>query len=258
LFFTFIFIRLIEQADANKTRKLDVPVKMLLDEFANIVSIPDFEKKLATARSRAIECHVIIQSLPQLTRVYGKDSWQEIRANCSTVLVLKVEDDYTAEYVSNQLGKTTVEVNSRSREVKPVTGASIFDQRENTSATGRLLMEPNEITNMPASRCIVFMPSPDDDERVPALLQTVGYTEFPEAEELKAIETAAAKKENNLIQIQMPGKEAGGGSAKEEEKAARFGVYKEDKEEAVDEEINNILENALNKKRKKKKEKISW
>jgi len=57
----------------------------------------------------------------------------------------------------------------------------------------------------------------------------------------------------------MPGKEAGGVSVKDlEEKAARPAGYKEDKEEVVDEEINNILENALNKKRKKKKEKISW
>lgn len=252
LFFTFTFIRLIEQADANKTRKLDVPVKMLLDEFANIVSIPDFEKKIATARGRAIECHVIIQSLPQLIRVYGKESWQEIRACCSTVVVLKVEDDYTAEYVSKQLGKTTIEVSSRSREV-----ASVFDERENRGAAGRLLMAPDEITRMPASRCIVFLPSPDDREKAPAMLQTMGYTEFPEAEKVKLIEIAEAKKENNLIQ--MPGKEAGGVSVKDlEEKAARPAGYKEDKEEVVDEEINNILENALNKKRKKKKEKISW
>ena len=188
LFFTFTFIRLIEQADANKNGRLDVPVKMLLDEFANIVSIPDFEKKIATARSRAIECHVIIQSLPQLLRVYGRDSWQEIRACCSTVVVLKVEDDYTAGYVSKQLGTATVETSNRSREVRPLTGPVLFDERENRGATGRPLMTPDEIINMPASRCIVFLPSPDDHKRVPVQLQTLGYTEFPEAEELKRLD----------------------------------------------------------------------
>ncbi|HHW44652.1 MAG TPA: type IV secretory system conjugative DNA transfer family protein [Desulfotomaculum sp.] len=184
LFFTFTFIRLIEQADANKNGRLNVPVKMLLDEFANIVSIPDFEKKIATARSRGIECHVIIQSLPQLIRVYGRDSWQEIRACCSTVVVLKVEDDYTADYVSRQLGKTTVETSNRSREIRPLTGPAIFDERENRSVTARPLMTPDEIIRMPASQCIVFLPSPNDRERVPALLSTLGYTEFPEAAEL--------------------------------------------------------------------------
>ena len=202
LFFTFTFIRLIEQADANKDRRLDVPVKMLLDEFANIVTIPDFEKKIATARSRGIECHVIIQSLPQLIRVYGRDSWQEIRACCSTVVVLKVEDDYTADYVSRQIGRTTVETSNRSREIRPLTGPAIFDERENRSVAPRPLMTPDEIIRMPASQCIVFLPSPNDRERVPARLQTLGYTEFPEAAELKQLNQSIALQE---YEPEMPG-----------------------------------------------------
>jgi type IV secretion system protein VirD4 len=190
LFFTFIFVRLVEQADANRNGRLDVLVKMLLDEFANIVTIPDFEKKIATARGRGIECHVIIQSLPQLIRVYGRDSWQEIRACCSTVVVLKVEDDYTADYVSRQLGRTTVETRSESRGVKPLAGLVVCDDRESRGAAGRPLMAPDEITRMPGGWSIVFLPGPDDRERLPARLRTVGYTEFPEAKELvRVVET---------------------------------------------------------------------
>jgi len=102
--------------------------------------------------------------------------------------VLKVEDDYTAGYVSKQLGTATVETSNRSREVRPFTGPVLFDERENRGATGRPLMTPDEIINMPASWCIVFLPSPDDHKRVPVQLQTLGYTEFPEVEELERLE----------------------------------------------------------------------
>lgn len=189
LFFTFTFIRLMEHADANKNGRLDRPVKMLLDEFANIVSIPDFEKKIATVRSRGIECHVIIQDLPQLMRMYGRDSWQEVRACCSTVVVLKVEDDTTADYVSRQLGKTTVETSSTSR------GMASYDERESRSTVGRSLMTADEIINLPASQCIVFLPSPDNEKRFPARLSTIGYTEFPEAQELAVVGTNQLREE---------------------------------------------------------------
>lgn len=261
LFFTFVFVRLIEQADANKTRRLHVPVKMLLDEFANIVSIPDFEKKIATARSRGIECHVIIQSLPQLIRVYGKDSWQEIRACCSTVVVLKVEDDFTAEYTSRQLGKTTVETSSRSREVKPLTGAAIFDERENRSVAGRLLMSADEIERMPANRCIVILPSPNDKERVPAMLRTIGYTEFPEAEELKKItntnnEQCPVLKEN-IGQENVTVSEIVDSKKDNEDKI----TVKPDEGIEIKSEVNEVNEPPgyeFIKKRGKRKEKINW
>ncbi|NPV73351.1 MAG: type IV secretory system conjugative DNA transfer family protein [Pelotomaculum sp.] len=252
LFFTFTFIRLIEQADANKTRRLDVPVKILLDEFANIVSIPDFEKKIATARSRGIECHVIIQSLPQLIRVYGKDSWQEIRACCSTVVVLKVEDNYTAEYVSGQLGKTTVEVSSRSREV-----TSIFDERENMSTAGRLLMSMDEIIKMPSSRCIVFLPSPDDSERVPAMLQTMGYTEFPEAEELQKL-LAAGNNEKRIQIEELPEQEKTLSDIPAPDELSNAGEDEEPEEKEAEVIDEKIEKRAIVKKKRKTREKISW
>lgn len=179
LFFTFLFVRLVEAADAEVSGQLKVPVRLLLDEFANIVSISNFEKKIATARSRGITCHVIIQGLPQLERKYGR-AWQEIKACCDTAVVLGVKDDYTAQYIARLLGRCTVETHSRSRDVAPLS-SSLFDSRENRGATGRELMTPDELQRLPAKFCLVFLPAGTP----PAKLRVVDYTEFPEAGELK-------------------------------------------------------------------------
>ncbi|MBO8128047.1 MAG: type IV secretory system conjugative DNA transfer family protein [Peptococcaceae bacterium] len=182
LFFTFLFVRLVETADARSKGRLEVPVRLLLDEFANIVSIPEFEKKIATVRSRGIDCHVIIQGLPQLERKYGR-AWQEIKTCCDTTVVLGVKDDYTARYVSNMLGRCTVETSSRSRDIMPLFGPSLFDERENRGTAGRELMTPDEIQKMRSKFCLVFLP----DGTPPAKLRVVDYTEFPEARELKRV-----------------------------------------------------------------------
>jgi type IV secretion system protein VirD4 len=179
LFFTFLFVRLVEMADANVSGRLAVPVRLLLDEFANIVSISQFEKKIATARSRGITCHVIIQGLPQLERKYGR-AWQEIKACCDTTVVLGVKDDYTARYISSMLGRCTVETHSRSRDVTSLSSA-LFDNRESRGATGRELMTPDELQRLPSKFCLVFLPAGTP----PAKLHVVDYTEFPEAGELR-------------------------------------------------------------------------
>ncbi|SHI89298.1 type IV secretion system protein VirD4 [Desulfofundulus thermosubterraneus DSM 16057] len=182
LFFTFEFVRLVEAADARPDGRLQVPVKFLLDEFANIVTIPEFEKKIATVRSRGIECHVIVQSLPQLERVYGR-TWQEIKACCDTTLVIGVKDDYTAQYFSRMLGQCTVETQSATREVKSLFGPGLFDDRQTRSTTGRELMRPEEIIKMRSKFCLAFLP----DGTPPAKLRVLDYENFPEAKDLKRL-----------------------------------------------------------------------
>jgi len=175
----------VEQADARPDGRLAVPVRFLLDEFANIVKIPEFNMNIATARGRMIECHVIVQSLPQLERVYGRH-WEELRVTCSTLVVLKVEDNYTANYVSAQLGQSTLEVASRSSRVNPVVGTEPFDRHESRTVTVRPLLRPDEVRSLPGGECIVFLPSPEGDRSYPARLRLIDYTEFPEAAELGA------------------------------------------------------------------------
>ena len=184
LFFTFLFVRLVALADSDNTNRLPVPVRALLDEFANIVVIPEFEKKIATVRSRGIECHVIIQGLPQLERKYGR-TWEEILSCCDTKLVLGVKDNHTADYVSRLIGRATVATESDSY------GPGEGDHRVTRSSAGRELMMLSEVVNTRARTSLVFLP----DGTPPARLRTVDYLEFPEAKELSASGTDQPRQE---------------------------------------------------------------
>lgn len=78
LFFSFLFIKLIKCADENIDGRLEVETSLILDEFTNIGRIVDFEKKLATTRSRGINIFMIFQNIAQLKNRYDNDVWQEI------------------------------------------------------------------------------------------------------------------------------------------------------------------------------------
>lgn len=175
LFFTFLFVRLIETADANPSGQLEIPVRMLLDEFANIVSIPDFEKKIATARGREISCHVVIQGLPQLERKYGR-TWEEIKTCCDTMVVLGVKDGHTAKYVNTMLGRSTVKTYSQTKPSYRPFGFISPDRRENQGTTSRDLLTVDEMLRLPERSCIVFLPYGTP----PTFLQVMDYTVFPE------------------------------------------------------------------------------
>ena len=76
LFFSFLFIKTIRQADRNKEKRLKRQLCILLDEFANIGQIPDFQQKLSTIRSRGIFCVIVCQHIAGLTSLYPNDIWQ--------------------------------------------------------------------------------------------------------------------------------------------------------------------------------------
>lgn len=88
LFFSFLFIRLIKQADENSNGRLKVETSLILDEFVNIGRIVDFEKKLATTRSRGINIFMIFQNIAQLKNRYDNDVWQEILGNADTKICM--------------------------------------------------------------------------------------------------------------------------------------------------------------------------
>lgn len=88
LFFSFIFIKLMKSGDENPNGRLDVETSLILDEFTNIGRIVDFEKKLATTRSRGINIFMIFQNIAQLKNRYDNDVWQEILGNCDTKICM--------------------------------------------------------------------------------------------------------------------------------------------------------------------------
>lgn len=89
IFFSFLFIKLIKLADSMIDGRLPVETTLILDEFTNIGRIVDFEKKLATTRSRAINIVMIFQNIAQLKNRYDNDVWQEILGNCSTKICMR-------------------------------------------------------------------------------------------------------------------------------------------------------------------------
>ena len=110
IFFSQMIQQLYDYADDNGGA-LKVPTYFILDEFANIGKIPDFDKKISTSRSRKISFSVILQNLDQLEAIYEK-SYETIIGNCDTHVFLGSNSYKTVEYFSKALGEKTIERDS--------------------------------------------------------------------------------------------------------------------------------------------------
>lgn len=131
--------------------RLPVHVRFLLDEFANIGSIPEFSQKLATMRKYEISCTIVIQALSQLKAMY-KDDWEVLVGNCDTQIFLGGTDKTTLEYVSQKLGKETIRAENSSRSFGRQGSSSVSYNK-----TGRELLQMDEIARMDNLNCIVFI-----------------------------------------------------------------------------------------------------
>ena len=152
IFFSQMIQQLYNYADDNGGA-LKVPTYFILDEFANIGKIPDFDKKISTSRSRKISFSVILQNLDQLEAVYEK-SYETIIGNCDTHVFLGSNSYKTVEYFSKALGEKTIERDSVSvsRDKQYIrTGLSTSDQ-----IMARALMTPDELRRMDNDLCIIF------------------------------------------------------------------------------------------------------
>ena len=153
---TIFFAQMIQQlynfADLNGGR-LKVPVFFILDEFANIGRIPDFDKKISTSRSRGIQFSVILQNLDQLEAVYEK-SYETILGNCDTHVFLGSNSFKTVEYFSKELGEKTISRDSTSVSRDKKRHKQGFSDSEQIMA--RALMTPDELRRMDDDQCIIF------------------------------------------------------------------------------------------------------
>ena len=155
IFFSQMIQQLYDVADLNadNDNKLDVPTYFILDEFANIGQIPDFDQKISTSRSRNISFSVILQNLDQLEAIYDK-SYETIIGNCDTHVFLGSNSQKTVEYFSKALGEKTISHNSLSTsrdKQHHKTGYSNSDQ-----IMARALMTPDELRRMDNDICIIF------------------------------------------------------------------------------------------------------
>ena len=152
IFFSQMIQQLYNYADLNGGR-LQMPVYFILDEFANIGRIPDFDKKISTSRSRGIQFSVILQNLDQLEAIYEK-SYETIIGNCDTHVFLGSNSYKTVEYFSKALGEKTIFRQSKSTNRDKHWHKQGFSDSE--QLMGRALMTPDELRRMDNDLCIIF------------------------------------------------------------------------------------------------------
>ena len=144
-----LFNLLCERADDVFHGKLPVHVRCLLDEFANIGQIPQFDKLIATIRSREISASIVLQSKSQLKTLY-KDAADTIEGNCDTMLFLGGKEKSTLKDLAEILGKETIDLYNTSD-----TRGTSQSYGTNFQKTGRELMSQDEIAVMDGGKCIM-------------------------------------------------------------------------------------------------------
>lgn len=179
IFFSQMIQQLYDFADQNGG-KLKIPTYFILDEFANIGKIPDFDKKISTSRSRKISFSVILQNIDQLEAVYEK-SYETIMGNCDTHVFLGSNSYKTVEYFSKALGEKTIgrdsiSINRDKQNWK--TGKSVSDQ-----VMARALMTPDELRRMDNDLCIIY-----EKGIKPVKAQKFYYFKHPMIKELSKLE----------------------------------------------------------------------
>lgn len=149
LAYSQMFNLLCEKADDVYGGRLPVHVRCLLDEFANIGKIPNFERLIATIRSREISACIVLQAQSQLKAIY-KDSADTIVGNCDTLLFLGGKEKTTLKEMEELLGKETIDTfntgESRGREVS---------HSLNYQKLGKSLMTMDELAVMDGGKCIL-------------------------------------------------------------------------------------------------------
>lgn len=158
LFVSFLCIKLIRFADRQENRQLPVTVHFILDEFPNIGIVPDFKKKLATARSRNLGMSILYQNIPQLQNRYPDGQWEEILGGCDTSLFLGCNDMTTATYFSGRSGEVTVGVSSVRKNLNTIRMSNYVPDYSETSSVGkRMLLLPDEILRFPLEQALVII-----------------------------------------------------------------------------------------------------
>ena len=152
LMYTQLFETLYYHAENEcEENRLPIHVRFLLDEFANIGKIPDFDQKLSTMRKYEISCTIILQAISQLKTMY-RDEWETIISNCDTTVYLGDNDKSTNQYISEALGKETIQVRNSSRSYGRQGSSS-----QSLNKSGRDLLSPDELKKMNNRDCIVMI-----------------------------------------------------------------------------------------------------
>ena len=151
ILYTQLFQQLFYAADHIHGGSLPVPVHFLMDEFANVSLPDDFDKILSVMRSRGVSVSIILQNLAQLKALFEKQ-WESIVGNCDEFLYLGGNEQSTHKYVSELLGKETIDTNTYGKS----SGRS-GNYSTNYQISGRELLTPDEVRMLDNQYAILFI-----------------------------------------------------------------------------------------------------
>ena len=151
LMYSQLFNLLCDKADDFYGGRLPVHVRLILDEFANIGQIPNFDKLIATIRSREISASIILQSQSQLKTIY-KDAADTIVGNCDSTLFLGGKEKSTLKEISELLGKETIDLYNQSENRGSQISHGLSYQK-----LGKELMSQDELAGMDGGKCIYML-----------------------------------------------------------------------------------------------------
>ena len=151
MIYSNLFQTLYYVADRKYGGRLPVPVHCIMDEWPNVALPDDFDKILATMRSRAISCSIIIQNMAQMKALF-KDSWESLLGNCDEFLYLGGNEKEGHKYISELLGKETLDTNTYGQ-----TKGRNGSYSTNYQQTGRELFTPDEIRLLDNRKAILFV-----------------------------------------------------------------------------------------------------
>ena len=206
LFFSCLFIKLMDYADSNANGKCAVPVNMILDEFNNIGKLggaedgSDFAAILSTCRSRELRVMMAIQSLGQLKNRYPNELWSEIVGNCDIQLMLGCTDKLTADYFSERSGDMTVDLNNVMTNRRTLAVAQIIPEYRQMDGVGRRkVMLPDEILRLPQNELLCVVRGCNV-----LRLEKVDYTRHPFADKIIKTSVRDYKPKLPEIPVEIP------------------------------------------------------
>lgn len=179
LFFSMTFIKLIHYSDVVLHGPLPVPVNFLLDEFPSIGCLPDWDRKMATIRKRGIQVTMIFQDIMQFQNVYPY-SWGTILGNCSTLTVLGINEDQSAELVTKRIGDTTIEARTQQHEAMESAFTAFY--RNSVGEGRRALVAYDELFKIDEDKAIILFQNHN-----PILCWKYPHVLHPEASKLRKV-----------------------------------------------------------------------
>lgn len=183
LFYTLLYQELVRYADKRKDQQLPITVHMVLDEYANMCTIPDFEKKLSTVRSRNIVTYIILQDINQLCTKHPLDTWRTVINDCDYFLMLKTNDTNTMQWWNEMCGEMTINVKNARYSKSKMTFNDLHVHETITEGLGnRSVMTEHEIRTLKDDEVLVLV-----SQRNPVLLKTFFWKEHPYAKHVDEV-----------------------------------------------------------------------